>query len=352
MNSTEIIDNSIEKAEDCDVEPMDIQYSDDPQHCNHKPVINLIQFICFETFDPNGKGLEVSEDIKQNIESCSQPISVPQKQINPILDSLNCDDSENLVHKHQDKSPAEPHLCDIIENKERFAQIMSESLQNSPNRPNKPGTYGTPHTPGTSYQSIIKFYTLKDCSKFIPHLSFKNNIRILFKLNKENKPDPVPFPAYQVSRDFWDNYHVKMPYSDKNMADIRHTFYSKYTTVWPNLCKSLQKSIDSFERFDHILKKYNKNYETIQFDVIEKYLKTSKNNILILNKIAKLALCLPQVVTQSVPLLKQNTEQTIYLSQKQIACLLANAFFCTFLRRSFNNNEYKNYPTINFNKYS
>lgn len=73
----------------------------------------------------------------------------------------------------------------------------------------------------------------------------------------------------------------------------------------------------------------------------------------LLPKIIKLALQLPTLVTSPIPLLKQNQSHSISLSQMQIACLLANAFLCTFPHRNVTNwqSEYSSYPLINFNGY-
>jgi len=73
------------------------------------------------------------------------------------------------------------------------------------------------------------------------------------------------------------------------------------------------------------------------------------NNLL--PKIIKLALQLPKLITKPIPLLKQTHNHSISLSQMQIACLLANAFLCTFPHRNVSNSksEYSEYPYINFN---
>lgn len=73
----------------------------------------------------------------------------------------------------------------------------------------------------------------------------------------------------------------------------------------------------------------------------------------LLPKIIELALKLPILVTSPIPLLKQNRNHSISLSQMQIACLLANAFFCTFPHRNVSHwqSEYFSYPVINFNGY-
>lgn len=70
-----------------------------------------------------------------------------------------------------------------------------------------------------------------------------------------------------------------------------------------------------------------------------------------LSQIIRLALQLPDIVPSAIPLLKRGHNKSISLSQQQIACLLANAFLCTFPRRNDikSKSEYASYPTINFN---
>lgn len=52
-----------------------------------------------------------------------------------------------------------------------------------------------------------------------------------------------------------------------------------------------------------------------------------------------------------IPLLKQGQHKSISLRQEQIACLLANAFLCTYPKRNSvgSKSEYSTFPTINFN---
>ena len=66
---------------------------------------------------------------------------------------------------------------------------------------------------------------------------------------------------------------------------------------------------------------------------------------------ARLCLRLPQIIQDPVPLLKTGMSASITLSQLQIACLLANAFFCTYPRRNSQKGEgeFSSYPSINFN---
>lgn len=71
-----------------------------------------------------------------------------------------------------------------------------------------------------------------------------------------------------------------------------------------------------------------------------------------LPKMIRLALQLPDLVPGSIPLLKQDRNSSISLTQQQIACLLANAFLCTYPRRNTRKkkSEYDKFPQINFNR--
>ncbi|CAL8282430.1 unnamed protein product [Merluccius merluccius] len=68
----------------------------------------------------------------------------------------------------------------------------------------------------------------------------------------------------------------------------------------------------------------------------------------LLPDMVQLALRASELCTKPIPLLKEGEECSITLSQEQVACLLANAFFCTFPRRNSRKSDYANYPDINF----
>ncbi|KAB0384187.1 hypothetical protein FD755_006104 [Muntiacus reevesi] len=116
---------------------------------------------------------------------------------------------------------------------------------------------------------------------------------------------PKPFPTH--FKDLWDNKHVKMPCSEQNLYPVE----------------------------DEVLEEAEAQhlYQSILPDMV------------------KIALCLPNICTQPIPLLKQKMNHSITMSQEQIASLLANAFFCTFPRRNAKmKSEYSSYPDINFNR--
>ncbi len=68
----------------------------------------------------------------------------------------------------------------------------------------------------------------------------------------------------------------------------------------------------------------------------------------ILPAIICFAVELPRLVLEPIPLLAAGSEQSVILSQHQIACLLANAFLCTFPSSPWRDGG--PYPRINFTR--
>ncbi|KAL5245031.1 hypothetical protein ACI65C_012441 [Semiaphis heraclei] len=159
--------------------------------------------------------------------------------------------------------------------------------------------------------------------------------------------------------DTWDDNHVKMPCSKHNLFLVHQNDKSSKKNRWDNITYSLNKPILSSEELEKAIISYNPKYkdkwrfyllhtffdECLNEEETEEFF----NNLL--PKIIQLALQLPTLVTKPIPLLKQTHNHSISLSQMQIACLLANAFLCTFPHRNVSNSksEYSEYPYINFN---
>ncbi|XP_050391960.1 poly(ADP-ribose) glycohydrolase isoform X1 [Patella vulgata] len=169
---------------------------------------------------------------------------------------------------------------------------------------------------------------------------------------------PAPYPKqYQES---WNSNHVHMPCSKHNEYPVQN---EKGTTElrkrWELIEETYKDRIIAgpFELEDAILS-YNQRYQKKwNFQTLRKYFtehvsKKEKDNFFeySLPKIIKLALQLPHLCTKPIPLLKKHKNQSITMSQQQIACLLANAFLCTFPRRNSQHkgSEYADYPGINF----
>uniref|UniRef100_A0A8C2ZNC4 poly(ADP-ribose) glycohydrolase n=1 Tax=Cyclopterus lumpus TaxID=8103 RepID=A0A8C2ZNC4_CYCLU len=126
----------------------------------------------------------------------------------------------------------------------------------------------------------------------------------------------VAYPA--KFKDTWDDVHVKMPCSSWNLFPVQD-----------EVMVQLSVKEKLIRTFNAILKYSNSQAKKWDFTALRLYC-TKVNNI------------------HPIPLLKRGMNHSITMSQEQVACLLANAFFCTFPRRNSRRNEYGNYPDINF----
>ncbi|XP_065199713.1 poly(ADP-ribose) glycohydrolase-like [Planococcus citri] len=168
-------------------------------------------------------------------------------------------------------------------------------------------------------------------------------------------PGKVPdsFPSIFDKVDFWDANHVKLPCSDKNVTEDQ-------IKRWSLIRDALGSVILSGQQLEIVLLSYNKrfaerwNFSTLRmfFDEVCDEEESAAFFQSLLPKMIDLALCLPELVTGGIPLLKHGRSHSITLSQMQIASLLANAFFITFPHRNTQSkgSEYANYPSINFTR--
>uniref|UniRef100_A0A671Y3K0 poly(ADP-ribose) glycohydrolase n=1 Tax=Sparus aurata TaxID=8175 RepID=A0A671Y3K0_SPAAU len=124
---------------------------------------------------------------------------------------------------------------------------------------------------------------------------------------------PVPYPA--IFKDTWDDVHVKMPCSSSNLFPVE----DEVTVNLHVLNAILKYNASNAKRWDftalHLY--FSVVFENDPFFFLYNHLITG-------------------------------TTHSITMSQEQVACLLANAFFCTFPRRNSRRTEYWNYPDINF----
>jgi poly(ADP-ribose) glycohydrolase len=149
--------------------------------------------------------------------------------------------------------------------------------------------------------------------------------------------------------------YAKLPFID-NQSLVTVDQQTKQTQRWDIIKNALQlNDIKTVEDFRSAVKSYNPNTKSMNFDVFQVFIDTMKESerdqffSVTLKNIIKLALQLPQIVTQPIPLLRQRCNSKLYLSQYQISCLLANAFLCTFPDRE--SHELYNYQDFSFIKY-
>ncbi|CAE1263500.1 PARG [Acanthosepion pharaonis] len=159
-----------------------------------------------------------------------------------------------------------------------------------------------------------------------------------YDYDSEGDVQPKPSPANYT--DCWGDHHVKMPCSIHNDYAVE----GKLKQRWELIQLALMLKIKSSHDLEAAILKYNLRYKGMEESKREEFFEKQ------LPSMIKLALRLPYICTLPIPLLKKNTNRSITFSQEQVACLLANAFFCTFPRRNTfkRNSEYFNYPSINF----
>ncbi|XP_037548526.1 poly(ADP-ribose) glycohydrolase-like [Nematolebias whitei] len=168
-------------------------------------------------------------------------------------------------------------------------------------------------------------------------------------------------------RDLWHRNFVKMPCSPSSTLDSSVKTKLKRNILgfklpsqvqrWNIISEQLNalasKKTASAEEVVKAILKYNPKYKgQWSIDGLVNFVKVNNYFEKLFPKIAALALKLPEQVKKAVPLLQKGQPAAITLSQVQISCLLANAFFCTFPHRNTSrpDTEYHNYPTINFTR--
>uniref|UniRef100_A0A1A7XBI0 poly(ADP-ribose) glycohydrolase n=2 Tax=Iconisemion striatum TaxID=60296 RepID=A0A1A7XBI0_9TELE len=165
---------------------------------------------------------------------------------------------------------------------------------------------------------------------------------------------PVPYPSKFI--DVWDNVHVRMPCSSKNIIPVedQESQNLESRSRWEQIKKTLTKKPTNADELTKAILKHSaspaKNGDTsalhsyctkvLDPDAVEHLFDS------LLPDMMQLALSVSELCTKPIPLLKRGASHSVTMSQEQVACLLANAFFCTFPQRDFR--EYCNYPDFNF----
>lgn len=199
------------------------------------------------------------------------------------------------------------------------------------------------------------------CSTYSPEMSHSHTVlcKVVQKGGSRSPCPLVPYPEVLVDK--WDGAHVRMPCSPQSQFPVElsggtSTLGSRWELIESSLLGPIN---DSYELVNAILRYNGRASGDWNFQTLHKFIgeeldfRESKSFFeVLLPKMITLALRLPTIITQPIPLLKSGQERTLSMSQLQIGCLLANAFFCTFPRRNTrkSNSEYCNYPDINFNR--
>ncbi|XP_059497097.1 poly(ADP-ribose) glycohydrolase isoform X2 [Stegostoma tigrinum] len=170
----------------------------------------------------------------------------------------------------------------------------------------------------------------------------------------------IPF-VVRGAVDFWSHHHVKMPFSNYSMqtkprAGMYHSEIKRWNVIKGVLGKA---KFETSKDLENAIKEYNQKYAHLwNFSGLHEFFKQTQGDnrkhllSCVLPGMAKLALRLPELCSKPIPLLRQGRPQAVSMSQEQISCLLANAFFCTFPHRNSThpNSEYSTFPDINFSR--
>ncbi|XP_043490315.1 poly(ADP-ribose) glycohydrolase-like isoform X2 [Polistes fuscatus] len=211
---------------------------------------------------------------------------------------------------------------------------------------------------GVSMNEIYKGLGTYDGQEF-PPIKPSANHKVLIEWPLSPMSVPTPYPHILIED--WRQNYVHMPYSTCRIYSIEQlgdNHRRRYR--WEVIKESLLQSIMSSHQLEKAILSYNHPYaykwsfsalhhfflETLEEEEVTAFFKT------LFPKMVDLALQLPKLVTGPIPLLESHSNKTISLSQQQVSCLLANAFFCTFPGRNSSSPmfEYSNYPHINFNR--
>jgi poly(ADP-ribose) glycohydrolase len=153
----------------------------------------------------------------------------------------------------------------------------------------------------------------------------------------------------------WNEGHVRLPCSKHNV------FYSRNNrplSKWYTIQTVLEQEISNSRDFEEAILTINPSWKHPNFNALHDffacYVSTDEYKRffeIILPQIQRLALELPSLCSEAIPLLRKQEEKSVSLTSQQVACLLAHALFCTYPRRNTiqdPDDEYFSYPSINF----
>lgn len=202
---------------------------------------------------------------------------------------------------------------------------------------------------------IDELNRIPQCAPPLSHLKAVPNHTVTVRTDLLREGEvPVPYPT--KFKDAWDDVSVKMPCSEKNLFPMETEDGGGVQSRWELIHTALQGGFKSCLDVRDAILRYNtahaKKWDFTALNLLcTEYLEHCEVQHLfedVLPAMVDLALSAPRLCTMPIPLLKSRMNHSLTLSQEQIACLLANAFFCTFPRRNSRKSEYCNYPEINF----
>lgn len=120
--------------------------------------------------------------------------------------------------------------------------------------------------------------------------------------------------------------YVQMPNSKSNTYRSNDKVLEKWYLIQTLLSEPIDSNLDLIDVLKEINKncKHLRNFDNLMNCVSTQFIKET------LPEMQKLTLRLPELFPEPIPLLRKGMDDEITFTQEQIACLLSNAFFCTF----------------------
>lgn len=260
-------------------------------------------------------------------------------------------------HEMSDDTP--PLFSDSDHGYDQDDGLPSHSDTHTPSSPTLSYSLSPSTPPPTSRGTPLNEIAFgPSCYPILPPLSSSPSHTVTFRPRLHSDQPPLPFPDKFC--DIWDGNHVRSPCSAQNLYPFTtESGEKKLLSRWALIKTSLSKPISNSYDLEEAIMEYNSRQASKwSFGALHAYFSEIASEeeaatffSSLLPCIIDLALKLPDLVTHGLPLLRTQETYSLTISQQQTACLLANAFLCTFPRRNamHRSAEYASYPSINFN---
>ena len=158
----------------------------------------------------------------------------------------------------------------------------------------------------------------------------------------------------------WKNKESRHHYSDERYVLMPFSNQIKWKEISSSLnnlsleLRNQNRNLD-LNLIEKTIMSYNRNFKNWNFGVLREYFRLldplGEAQIIryLLLKMIDLVLESENLFPEKIPYLKRGENNSVSLTDKQCATILANGFFCTFSDRLNINNKYLS--NINFNRY-
>ncbi|XP_075245397.1 poly(ADP-ribose) glycohydrolase-like isoform X2 [Convolutriloba macropyga] len=193
-----------------------------------------------------------------------------------------------------------------------------------------------------SFTGGCPFENLFTCPEETPHDFNKPSHKILLDVDALAQGIAVPYPKNLVDK--WTQGHVRVPCVSKCLLRVpnptpnaRPAFVFSKKSHWSEVKEQLNETIYTVDDLISAINHYNPGFSRVAGSGMRSFFtnylpveERAKFFSVTLPKLQALALELPQLVTQPIPWLNQNTNMSLTLSKRQVASLNANLFLNTF----------------------